>query len=297
MNETNISWVRWRDGTGWRKGYTWNPADGCTQVSPGCRNCYARAITERFPKNFPDGFSVTLHPERLEQILNKKKLPPGARVFVNSMSDMFHPGVPFDFIDHCFSLMSERRDVAFMILTKRPNRMLQYFEWSSFGGTYGGGDYDPNIMLGVSAENQFYADLRIPQLLKMPAWKKFVSCEPLLGPIDLSKYLGKGLILPGGWSYRQTIQGCFAAVKDRDLPDWPVDGLDLVIAGGESGAGHRPMDPDWARGIRDQCIAHSAPFFYKQGGGARPGTDSILDGREWKEFPEMDLELQAEGSN
>jgi protein gp37 len=223
MNKTNIAWAN----------YVWNPVTGCTKVSQGCKNCYAEGLAHRFwgERKFTD---VVCHEDRLDQPLHIKK--PG-RVFVNSMSDLFHPDVPFDFIDKVGMIVTKAKsDFTWIILTKRPERMKKYFEdYGCFAG---------NVWLGVSVEDQNTADERIPLLLatNMPSGKRFVSYEPALGAVDLSK----------DWD---PIGG---------LRTW-VDMLDWVIMGCESGPNRRPMDIDWARSIRDQCQAANVPFFLKQG--------------------------------
>jgi protein gp37 len=272
MGETTIEWTD----------AVWNPVTGCNKVSPGCSRCYAETIDHRFdhdnvgklPWAFPasrGGRGVTLHPERLEQPLHWKK---SRRVFVNSMSDLFHEDVPDVFIDQVFGIMDGCRRHTFQVLTKRPDRMLPYLtalnnQRIDRGAAAAQGlDFVhrldpiyplPNVWLGVSVENQLWAERRIPLLLQTPAAVRFLSCEPLLGPLDLTN----ALELSSTWGTR-----C----------NW-------VITGGESGPKARPMHPDWARSIRDQCQAAGVPFFYKQGNGPRPGQDTLLDGREWREFP------------
>jgi protein gp37 len=176
---TKIEWCMNPDGT---PGEVWNPVTGCTKVSQGCKNCYAERIAARFwgERKFTD---VQVHPERLEQISHWHK---PRRIFVNSMSDLFHPDVPESFLDMVFARMFNNPRHAYMILTKRPERMLEY----TTHGTFPSGNFEArNIWLGVSVENQQAADERIPPLLQTPAAVRFVSCEPLLGPVDLSKYL------------------------------------------------------------------------------------------------------------
>ena len=250
---------------------TWNPVTGCTKVSPGCANCYAERITNRFAG--PDAFDkVVLHPERLEDPLRWKKT---SRVFVNSMSDLFHECVPDGFLDAAFSVMARRRLHTFQILTKRAERVRNYFadpltrirvakaiawndipQWPL-----------PNVWLGVSVENQRFADERIPLLLQTPAAVRFISVEPMLGPVDLFNADGDGL--------RGGLKGA----------------LDWVICGGESGPGARPLHPNWARALRDQCQSAGVPFFFKQWGGRTPKAGGrLLDGREWNEFPKKEKE-------
>jgi protein gp37 len=241
---------------------TWNPVTGCTKVSPGCDNCYAETIAHRFAgsKAFPNGFDVTLHEARISQPLRWKR---PARVFVNSMSDLFHADVPGEFIARVFAVMSLGPQHTFQVLTKRPRRLRSLMGNREFLALVddhreqlrpGCGDFAwplPNVWLGVSVEDQKRADLRVPALAKTPAAVRFLSCEPLLGPVDVSDWLGTDIDEPGiGW----------------------------VIAGGESGHGARPMSPDWARSLRDQCAAAEVPYLFKQWGEYQP-TDWKVIGR------------------
>ncbi len=302
MGMTSIEWTD----------RTWNPVTGCSHVSAGCRNCYAEKIAERFrgTKAFPDGFDVTLHPDRLRDPLKWRK--PG-RIFVNSMSDLFHESVPFDFIDQVFLTMATALDHTFQVLTKRAARMVEYFETSKHRTA--SHDWSritplPNVHLGVSVENQMAAYARIPLLLQIPAAVRFLSCEPLIGRVDLCEYLGM-------W-WNQSMK-CFESTGPMfnrgGIEGLSRPGIGWVIAGGESGPGARPMFPDWGRSLRDQCQAAGVPFFFKQWGEWAPyngGRDSwkelsklenpkcmdtplrrdgkkqagrLLDGREWSEFP------------
>lgn len=240
---------------------TWNPVTGCTKVSPGCDHCYAEKFAERWRgtpgHHFEDGFDVVLRPERLALPLRWRKPRP---IFVNSMSDLFHNQVPDEFIARVFAVMAIASRHTFQVLTKRHGRMRSLLSSPSFGhlvaeqgrahhigcqqdwlaaGAMLSGRPLPNVWLGVSAEDQKRAKLRIPALLDTPAALRFVSAEPLLGPIDL----------------------------DRADLDARVDGgIDWVIAGGESGPKARPMHPDWVRSLRDQCAVSGIPFFFKQWG-------------------------------
>ena len=228
---------------GWTN-HTWNPVSGCTQVSPGCDNCYALTLAERYrgTKAFPNGFDVTLRPHKLGEPLRYRE---PSLVFVNSMSDLFHRDIPDEYLLCIWNIMLAVPQHTFQILTKRPHRaahLIRRFELS----------LPSHIWLGVSVENQTFADNRIPALLSIPAAIRWVSCEPLLGPVDLSSYL--------------------------DCLDWVVDG-------GESGSGRRPADPEWFRGIRDACLDAGVSYFHKQGNAHRPGGDRVLDGRTWDEMP------------
>lgn len=220
---------------------TWNPVTGCTKISAGCKHCYAERFAERFrgvPGHpYEAGFDVMLKPERLSQPLKWRK---PRRVFVNSMSDLFHKDVPWWFIDQVFATMAACPQHTFMVLTKRAGQMRMYCQaYQALANHAERIEVLPNLWLGVSVENQAAADERIPLLLSTPAAVRFVSAEPLLGPIDIAWALHK-----------------FHSVTPT-LLDW-------VIAGGESGPKSRPMDIAWARSLRDQCRASGVPFFMKQ---------------------------------
>lgn len=263
---------------------TWNPATGCSPISLGCQNCWARRMAKRLRGRcgYPDDepFRVTLHPDRLEQPLHWRK---PRRIFVADMGDLFHNEVPIRFIDAVFGVMARARQHTFLVLTKRPKRMCNYLTGTSASCRAGSmaaaarsipgqprlGDHDycelagyieeqpylPNVSLGVTAENQQTVDERIPILLSCPAAVRFVSCEPLLGPIDLSPYLRErgGGNFPIGLPRQQP--------KLRESCHQPA--LSWTIVGGETGPGARPMHPQWARSIRDQCAAARAPLFFK----------------------------------
>jgi len=250
--------IEWTDAT-------WNPVTGCTKVSPGCDHCYAETLAERFRGTpghyFENGFDVQLRPDKLDQPLRWKK---PRRIFVNSMSDLFHQDISDEYIAQVFGVMAMAEQHTFQILTKRHARMRSLLGDPDFreqvaqeivGWEVAGrwvpdhiesGQPDwyplPNVWLGVSVENQQWADIRIPALLDTPAAVRFLSCEPLLGPVDIINGLGDS---------------------------W-LTGIDWVIVGGESGRGARPMHPDWARQLRDQCQAAGAPFHYKQHGAWAP---------------------------
>ena len=240
---------------------TWNPVTGCTRVSPGCDNCYMfsmyprlRAMGVASYETAPD--DVRLFPHRLKEPLKWGK---PRVVFVGSMTDIFHHRVPFGFINQLFEIMTEaaeQRGHIFQLLTKRPGRAGAF--WKDYQFNFGG-EWHPNIWMGTSVENQKYAP-RLTVLGRIPAPVRFVSAEPLLGPLDLSQWLEDGT-------------------------------LSWVIAGGESGPGARPMETGWARGLRDQSVNAGVPFFLKQLGGAarkRGGVDAVLDGHRWTEMPEVD---------
>lgn len=255
---------------------TWNPTTGCNKVSAGCKFCYAEKQHFRlqhmhqgkYTKGFAEG--VQMHEDELLKPLRWQK---PSLVFVNSMSDLFHADVPFEFIDKVFAVIGFSQNHTFQILTKRPERMLEYFTkhysqskivnacrlFTMMGEAnyekikaerhhnYPGSDGSwpmPNVWLGTSCEDQATTNLRIPYLLQVPASVRFLSCEPLLGAIDLIPPINYPI--PGTKDYAPPIQ-------------W-------VIAGGESGNKARPVHPDWLRGLRDQCQAAGVPFFFKQWG-------------------------------
>lgn len=261
---------------------TWNPITGCTKISEACQNCYAERMSKRLAGRcgYPEGepFRVTLHPDKLDQPMRWKK---PRMIFVCSMGDLFHEDVPFEYISQVFDVMCSWRwpnkeaewsgDASlledpghtFMVLTKRPERIP---EWLSWLGLYWPGDSPVNINLeaeghfgkhiwfGVTAENQARADERIPMLLQIPAAKRFVSVEPMLGPMDLE---------------------IWGQYEHPDNEGYGVDAikcLDWIICGGETGPGARPMHPDWVRSLRDQCQAAGVPFFFKSWGDWAPGT-------------------------
>ena len=242
---------------------TWNPVTGCTKISEGCRNCYAARMAKRLAGrcgySATDPFKVTLHEDKLGY---PKTIEKPSRIFVNSMGDLFHEGVPRSIIDNVFLAMHKNNQHTYLILTKRAFRMWGYI--SSFrkrdSGFYHRSDREtwgfsewplPNVWLGVTAENQEMADERIPLLLETPAAVRFVSIEPMLGPVNL-------------W---------------RWLPDSPSETLDWVICGGETGPGARPMHPDWVRSLRDQCQAAEVPFFFKGWGDWTPEPDLVFNRR------------------
>jgi protein gp37 len=232
--------IEWTDAT-------WNPVTGCTKVSRGCDNCYAERFAERFrdvPGHpFASGFDLTLRPERLEQPLAWRR---SRMIFVNSMSDLFHKQVPAAFIDQVFTTMEAAHWHTFQLLTKRSSLMRDYLL-----RRYGTDRGPSNIWCGVSVEDGRVKS-RVKHLREAPARVRFLSIEPLLGPVGALE----------------------------------LNGIDWVIVGGESGPRARLMDPQWVREVRDQCEEQGTAFFFKQWGGLRPKTGGrTLDGREWNGFP------------
>jgi protein gp37 len=299
--------IEWTDAT-------WNPITGCTKVSPGCEHCYAQTFAERFRgvpgHHFERGFEMVLRPERLDQPLRWRR---PRRIFVNSMSDLFHAAVPDEFIARVFAVMAHADRHTFQVLTKRPARMRSLLSsdrfWYRVGeqeisltferGSRWDWDGQPlsNVWLGVSAEDQHWADVRVPALLDTPAAVRFVSAEPLVGAVDLSRWLrpapGCGFVGPDGCCEHphNVTPECHTVVRCPVTAGWR--GLDWVIAGGESGPAARAMHPDWARDLRDQCAAAYVPFLFKQWGahnahGQRVGKHAagrVLDGRTYDQYP------------
>jgi protein gp37 len=222
---------------------TWNPVTGCSKVSPGCAHCYAETFAERWrglPGHpYEQGFDLRLWPERLEVPLRWRR---PRTIFVNSMSDLFHEAIPPAYIAEVFEVMQRADWHVFQILTKRPERLealAHELPWP------------PNVWMGVSIENRRFVH-RADNLRRTPAQTKFISAEPLLGPLE-------GLDLSG---------------------------IDWLIAGGESGPRHRPMRIEWARDLRDRCVEGNVAFFFKQWGGIRSKTGGrMLEGRTWDELP------------
>ncbi len=338
MNKSKIEWTE----------RTWNPVTGCSKISAGCQNCYAERMSKRlagragYPADEP--FRVTLHPDRLDQPLRWSK---PSKIFVCSMSDLFHEDVPDEFITQVFAFMALAPQHTFLVLTKRPKRMSEYI---SASGRYDaiieqlnkGDVWDlplrtvkrlainapredkwplPNVWLGVTAENQEQAEKRIPILLQIPAAVRWVSVEPMLGAVELRKINlgpnGHGLSFTldslNRWAHGfDEKTGRHKVSRNDEFPGK----LDWIVCGGESGPGARPMHPEWARSLRDQCQAAGVPYFFKQWGEWLPQKEwleqedspdterkwvrvdgrrmyrvgkklagRLLDGVEWSEFP------------
>ena len=236
---------------------SWNCVTGCTKVSAGCDHCYAETFAERWRgipgHHFEQGFDVRLWPERLD--IPRRWTRP-RRIFVNSMSDAFHDAVPDSFLDDMFAVMADCQQHTFQLLTKRHARMRSYL-------TNAWPDPLPNVHVGVSAEDQGWAVKRVHALLATPAAVRWVSAEPLLGPIDLRNLkMGNGALI-------DALCGDVKSPKGEIYAACPGS-VAWVVAGGESGPGARPMHPAWARSLRDQCKAARTPFFFKQFGAWRP---------------------------
>lgn len=233
---------------------TWNPTTGCDKISPGCDNCYALTLAKRLKAMGADkyqndgdsrtsgpGFGIAAHASALHQPYRWRS---PRVVFVNSMSDLFHARVPLDFVRQVFEVIADTPQHTYQVLTKRSARLRKIAHRL---------DWPANLWMGVSVEDS-NALTRVDDLRAVPAAVRFLSCEPLIGPLE-----GLGL-----------------------------HGIDWVIAGGESGPGHRPMDPGWVTDIRDRCVTANVPFFFKQWGGRTPKVGGReLDGRSWDEMPAL----------
>ena len=303
--------IEWLTYPGYKPA-SWNPTRGCTNVSEGCRRCYARVMAARFsqPGQWGHGFAdmrggdhrwtgrVELIDGRLLEPLRWKK---PRCIFVNSTSDLFHEKLSDEAIDRVFAVMALCPQHLFIVLTKRAERMRQYLlretnrlHWENSAvkvcnspcAAHAIDDAEfplPNVILGVSVEDQATADERIPHLLATPAACRAVSAEPLLGPIDFRPWLVEG------WrgalsSYRDKDDG----IRRADIDGKLCDGIDWVIVGSESGHGARPCDIGWVRSVRDQCGDDGVAFFWKQHiKGGRKISAPELDGRTWTEFPQI----------
>ena len=234
---------------------TWNPVTGCTKISPGCKHCYADRMAKRLQamgqQRYRNGFKVTLQPDVVELPLSWQR---PRLVFVNSMSDLFHRDVPDEFIRRCFKIMEVASQHTFQVLTKRPERvvaMSNALPWPA------------NVWMGTSVENSDFT-WRIRELARVPANIRFLSVEPLLGPI----------------------------------PRLPLRAIHWVIVGGESGPNARPMKSEWATTIRDRCVKYNVPFFFKQWGGVNKKlTGRMLEGRYWDEMPERAVNGEKESES
>lgn len=283
--------IEWTHIPGY-KGETWNPVTGCTKISPGCANCYAETFLMRFHRSGPflPGNEIQLHHDRFG-IPFRWKAP--RSIFVNSVSDTFHEQVPDDFILEIFKKALFNRRHLFIFLTKRPARMLEWFNsgWYQVQLKEWAGLTDQtlpldNVWLGTSVENQYWANDRVPRLLECPAVVHFVSCEPLLGPIDLTN-----LKTPTGW-------GMDALRAEFTQYAHPMYSLDQVIVGGESGNSKkiRPMHPEWARHLRDQTKISNKAFFFKQWGSYRPATvDDVASHPDKIRFINLDPHKRHDG--
>lgn len=232
--------IEWTDAT-------WNPTTGCTKVSQGCKHCYAETLARRLQRmgsrNYANGFALTLQPHMLDVPTHWRQ---PRRIFVNSMSDVFHKDVPDAYVAQIFDVMERADWHIYQLLTKRPERLAHFVRTR-----YGGAPTPEHIWVGTSVEDARVVG-RVAHLQSAPATVRFLSCEPLIGP----------------------------------LHDLDLTGIHWVIVGGESGRRHRPLDPEWVRDIRQQCRATRVPFFFKQWGGLTPKSGGRqLDGRTWDQMP------------
>jgi protein gp37 len=240
----SLSTIEWTEAT-------WNPVTGCSKVSAGCLHCYAERMAARLQamgqNNYQNGFAVTCHPQMLDMPKRWKK---PRLIFVNSMGDLFHEQVPLEFVQQCFAVISDTPQHTYQLLTKRSERLAEFADAL---------DWSMNLWMGVTVESQAEVK-RIADLRRVPAAIRFLSIEPLLGPIE-----------------------------ELDL-----SGIHWVIVGGESGPKARPMKEEWVMAIRDRCLQEDVPFFFKQWGGVRKkATGRMLDGRTWDAMPER-LPLSGE---
>lgn len=222
---------------------TWNPMTGCTPISDGCKNCYALKMANRLKamgnKRYQNGFTVTLHPDLLAEPMKWSK---PRMVFVNSMGDMFHESIPLEYIQRVFSAMRKANQHTFQVLTKRSSRMLELSKSLP---------WPENVWMGVTIESGKYL-YRAENLKKTPAAVKFLSIEPMIGPVN----------------------------------NINLNGIDWVITGGESGPGARAINEEWVLAVRDECVSSSTPFFFKQWGGRnKKKAGRILQGKTWEQFP------------
>ncbi len=254
-----LSKIEWTDAT-------WNPVTGCTKVSAGCDNCYAHALAHgrltnvylralpvvSSPENLADPFAVRLWPDRLAQ---PEKWAEPKMIFVNSMSDLFHVDIPETYVRSIFEVMLRVDRHVYQVLTKRPSRAARFFARNR--DLFPGGEIPGHIWMGTSVESQDVA-YRVDHIRSVPAEVRFLSCEPLLGPLSLD-----------------------------------LDGIHWVIVGGESGIGYRRMSEEWAMEVRDQCREADVAFFFKQWGGRTPKAGGrLLDGEEWSQLPLPSPEVQ-----
>lgn len=258
MSKTRIPWAT----------HSWNPTVGCTHVSAGCAHCFAERFAKRLRAMGRPEYRDVVDEHGWTGVVNcvserlGQRFPKGARVFVDSMSDLFHPTVPDAFIEDVFYAMQRQRETTYLVLTKRAERMCDVVhEWMAGDGLL---RVPGNIWLGVTAENQAAADARVPWLLQIPTAVHFVSVEPMLGPVDLTALDYDCILAAFGWEGR----------------------VDWVICGGEAGPGFRPFDTAWAEALYHQCAQAGVAFFGKQGAGLHPGP-LLIEGREIKEWPEV----------
>ena len=295
MNKTNISWTD----------FTWNPITGCTAISEGCQNCYAKIVHERF--NDTPFSEIVLHTNRLEEPMKRRK---PCNIFIGSMTDLFHEKVPDEWLDEIFHIIMRTPHLTYQILTKRPERMKKYLQeldedricatkmmpylsHTEIGGytltDWGGRSFEddteefvgrkfPNVIFGVTAENQKEANVKIPILLSIPVKHRFVSIEPMVGKIDLT------MLFP---NEDEDVLHYINAMEGKDYQSGGYtkgNSLDWVIVGGESGTKSkvRKMDPNWVQRIYSDCKDNNVPFFFKQWGAFKPNDSFFFEKiQEW----------------
>lgn len=301
------SLIGWTDHTfnGWR---------GCTKVSPGCANCYAETLSKRNPAvlgEWGPGKPRVLAADaqwklplkwNQQPMIGEDGKPRRARVFCSSLADWLDDEVPLDWLERLLALIVNTPNLDWLLLTKRPENLwprlrkisnalkgsitLEQAQAKALATAflYGGGTIMHNIWFGVTVENQAMAEKRIPQLLEVPAAVRFLSCEPLLGPVNLRDMSYCPRCFDQAEPYTESDGGLWCAACDRQMSGYVLDpypengrGVNWVIAGGESGPGARPMHPDWARSLRSQCAEAGVPFFFKQWGEWLPGADTAID--------------------
>lgn len=289
MGKTEIGWTD----------FVWNPVTGCSKVSEGCKNCYAYSIHnmrhkayaegKKLPQQYAKPFEdIQLHNNRVDLPFHWKK---PRKIFVNSMGDLFHANVPFEFIENVFATMEEVEHHTYIVLTKRPERMFEFMKWYSARRSYAGVSFEwqpaKNIWLGITAENQDTANERIPWLLQTPAAVRLISCEPMLEEINLTA-IDLGDKMTRGYGPRRIIWDSLTGWEKQYNPgqhpqsmpeEFPrcmsndIGGkIDWVICGGETGSEARPLHSDWVRSLRDQCTDANVSFFFKQWGEFAPCT-------------------------
>jgi protein gp37 len=299
------SGIAWTDYSGGNLNFVRRGQAGDCEASPGCDHCYALRVGERFG-NLPE--ATTVYPEKLERLLMQRfpRVDRGGGLvrpmaFVCDTGDLFHDNVSDWMINRAFSIFTFRPDVVWQVLTKRADRMLEFVRWW-IGQPHGDPQVPAHIWLGVTAENQAMADERIPLLLQAPAAVRFVSFEPMLGPVDIGRYVPS--LQERCLGFLGDVRGPAASLFRKSSDPY----LDWCIVGGESGPAARPMHPNWVRSLRDQCVEAGVSFLLKQRGeylatneviaynvavtkdgltrvGIRQ-AGRLLDGREWMEFPE-----------
>ena len=280
-----MSNIEWTDET-------WNPTTGCSRVSPGCDNCYMFALWPRLHAMRVNGYQgapdeLAIHESRLDKPFEWVR---PRKIFVNSMSDLFHRDVPYEFIDRVFITMTVNPRHTFQVLTKRPGRVVHWWKESL---KFEDRDWPDNVWIGTSVESQKYLP-RARVLAAVPAKVRFLSVEPLLGPINLG-FNDMQFSFDGSTFWHA--DGCGGTLDQDDECDVGCKGVrakgmpfNWVIVGGESGPNARPMETEWVERIKAQCQGAFVPFFFKQWGGVnKKATGRLINGSEWNQFPTPQL--------